>query len=76
MAVEFPAWAIKAIDKIWLGFLWRGRRDALGVHYTVAWLKVRRPKDLGGLRISHLKTLDTEDAMGLSTKNRVELPLG
>ena len=30
MAVEFPAWAIKAIDKIRRGFLWRGRREARG----------------------------------------------
>jgi hypothetical protein len=31
MAVEFPSWDIKAIDKIRRGFLWRGRKDALEV---------------------------------------------
>jgi hypothetical protein len=57
MAVDFPTWALKAIDKIRRGFLCRGRKDALGGHYLVAWLKVCRPKELGGLGISDLKTL-------------------
>jgi hypothetical protein len=57
MAVEFPAWAIKAIDKIRRGFLWRGRKDALGGHCLITWPKVCRPKEHGGLGISDLKTL-------------------
>ena len=32
MAMDLPPWALKAIDKIRTGFLWRGRRDAKGGH--------------------------------------------
>jgi hypothetical protein len=57
MAAGFPAWAIKVIDRIRRGFLWRGRKDALGGHCLIAWLKICRPKELGGLGISDLKIL-------------------
>jgi mannosylglycoprotein endo-beta-mannosidase len=40
MAVDLPAWAIKAVDKIKRGFLWKGRRNAQGGHCIIAWLKV------------------------------------
>jgi hypothetical protein len=36
MVVELPDWALKAIDKIRKGFLWRGRKDVKGG--TVWWL--------------------------------------
>ena len=58
MAVELLEWAIKVIDKIRRCFLWRGRLDAKGVHCIIAWDKVQRPKDLGGLGISNLQKLD------------------
>ena len=45
MAVDFPSWAIKAVDKIRRGFLWRGRKDAQGGHCIIAWLKVCRPRN-------------------------------
>ena len=54
MALDLPPWALKAIDKIRRGFLWKGRRDASGGHYLLAWPKVARPLNLGGLGISNL----------------------
>jgi hypothetical protein len=57
MAVNIPPWAIKAIDKIRRGFLWRGRKEARGGHCLVAWGRVCRPLQLGGFGISSLKEL-------------------
>jgi hypothetical protein len=57
MPFDFPLWAIKAVDKIRRGFLWRGRKDAKGGHCLVAWVNVCQPLELGGLGISDLKSL-------------------
>jgi hypothetical protein len=57
MAVDLPAWALKAIDKIRREFLWRGRKDAKDGHCHVAWGIVCRPIELGGLGISSIKEL-------------------
>jgi hypothetical protein len=47
-----------AVDlKIRHGFFWRGRKEAKGGHCQVAWGKVCRLLELGGLRISSLKEL-------------------
>jgi hypothetical protein len=32
MAVDLPAWAIKAVDNIRRGFLWKGRKGVKGGH--------------------------------------------
>jgi hypothetical protein len=58
MAVDFPQWAYKAVDKIRHGYLWRGRREAKGGHCLVAWSVVCRPLQLGGLGISNLTILN------------------
>jgi len=34
MAIDFPPWAIKAVDKFRCGFLWRGRKEAKGGHLS------------------------------------------
>ena len=57
LAVDLPARALKSIDKIRRGFLWKGRKDVRGGHCLVAWPKVTRPWFLGGLGISHLQHL-------------------
>lgn len=58
MALDLPHWAIKALDKICRGYLWQGRKDAQGGHCLIAWPKVTRPKELGGLGISDLHKLN------------------
>ena len=57
MAVDIPQWGLDAIDRLRKGFLWRGRKEVNGGHCLVAWRKVCRPLQLGGLGISSLKEL-------------------
>ena len=57
MALGLPPWALKAIDKIKRVFLWKGRKDARGGHCLLAWPKVARPLNLGGLGISNHQNL-------------------
>jgi hypothetical protein len=57
LALDLPAWATKAIDKLRKGFLWRDIKEFSAGHCLLAWPKVTRPNDLGGLRISDLKNV-------------------
>ena len=57
MALDIPKWVIKAIDKIRRAFLWKGKAHVNGGHCVVAWSKVCRPLELGGLGIHNLDLL-------------------
>jgi hypothetical protein len=48
-------WAVKKIDKIRRGFLWKGSEDVKGGHCLVRWAKIQKPKQLGGLGILDLE---------------------
>jgi hypothetical protein len=57
IAIKVPKWFIKAIDKIRRAFVWKGRQQVNGGTCLVAWDKVQRPLDLGGLGILNLEYL-------------------
>jgi hypothetical protein len=56
MAMEFPSWAFKAITKYQRGF-YGGRKESIRGHCLLAWPKVTRPKELGGMGIHDVRTL-------------------
>jgi len=55
LALDLPPQALKAIDKIRRGFLWKGRKEVRGGHCLIAWPKVAKPCFLGGLGFSHFQ---------------------
>ncbi|GJN40212.1 hypothetical protein PR202_gb29393 [Eleusine coracana subsp. coracana] len=57
IALDVPQWFVKVIDKWRRAFLWRGRRDLNGGHCPVAWQRVTRPLNLGGLGIHDLQAM-------------------
>src|SRR6185503_14264236 len=57
IAIRVPKWFIRAVDKIRKSFLWKGRKEINGGSYLVAWEKVMRPIDLGGLGIHNLEIM-------------------
>jgi hypothetical protein len=57
MVVDLHPRVLKDIDKIRKGFLWRGKKEVRGGHCLVAWGRVCRPVELGGLGIFSLKEL-------------------
>jgi hypothetical protein len=77
MVVAIPKWGLDAIDKIRMGFLWRVRKKARGGHCLVAWGRVCRPLQLGGLGISSFLELcwGPWNKMALVAKDRSHTPM-
>jgi hypothetical protein len=70
MAMDLPSWALKPIDKIRRGFPWKGRKDVIGGHYLIAWPKVARPPNLGGLGLVEKPSFGLPRGVGAtSTRN-------
>jgi hypothetical protein len=57
IALDLPMWAVKAIDKLLKGFLWKGRKEVNGGHCLLAWPKVAQPKEMGGLGLFDIRSL-------------------
>jgi hypothetical protein len=57
IVLDLPMSAIKVIKKILKGFLWKGRKEVNGGHCLLAWPKVTRPKELGGLGLFDIRRL-------------------
>ena len=55
--MDTPKWFFKAINKKRRGFLWKGQEQANGGHCLVAWEKIQRPIEYGGLGIHNLELL-------------------
>ena len=57
IAMDFPKWVIKAIDKRHRGFLWKGQEKANGGNYLISWQRTCHPIEYDGLGIHDLLTL-------------------
>jgi hypothetical protein len=55
ISVTLPSWLIKALEKIMNRFLWSGTEEVQGDKCMVAWGRVQRPLQLGGLGVTDLK---------------------
>ena len=55
LAINLSPWVIKCIDNCRRNFLWKGNGDAKGGYCLLAWPRVCRPLELGGLGIIDLQ---------------------
>ena len=60
-----PAWVRKEIDRLRRAWLWRGEETCHGGHCKVAWSRICRPRELGGLGIVDLDRFGTALALRL-----------
>ncbi len=58
-AFRLPVWVAKAIDKIRRGFFWKGKPNVSGFYCLVNWHQACRPRELGGLGIRNIKSLNS-----------------
>jgi hypothetical protein len=54
-----PVWVRKEIERIRRAWLWRGEKTCHGEHCKVAWSRICRPRELGGLGIVELGRFGT-----------------
>ncbi|GJN34743.1 hypothetical protein PR202_gb23434 [Eleusine coracana subsp. coracana] len=57
IAIGLPPWTIKTINKFRKAFIWTGTKTVSNGKCLVAWRKVCRPSDMGGLGIPDLNLL-------------------
>ena len=68
MIAEAPEWVLEDMNKWMRAYFWVGKDKCNGGQCLVAWDKICRPKDCGGLGIKNLKCVTT----GFSIKMFIE----